>query len=195
MTTPVVLLLATRNRGKLGELQQLLDGLPIRLLTADDVGLSHLDVAETGDTLLENASLKAAAYGEASGLPTVADDTGLFVDALGGRPGVHTARFGGPRKLLEALRDIPAPRSAHFACVMTLHLPDGSQQHVTGTCPGQITLSMRGSGGFGYDPVFQPEGYDQTFAELGEAIKNPISHRGLAVAALVPLLKSALSVG
>lgn len=194
MTASVSLLLATRNRGKLGELQQLFDGLPMRLLTADDVGLSHLDVAETGATLLENASLKAAAYGEASGLPTVADDTGLFVDALGGRPGVHTARFGGPQKLLEALRDVPAPRRAHFACVMTLHLPGAPQQHVTGTCPGQITLSMRGSGGFGYDPVFQPDGYDQTFAELGEAIKNPISHRGLAVAALVPLLKEVLRI-
>ncbi|MCO6444596.1 MAG: non-canonical purine NTP pyrophosphatase, partial [Anaerolineae bacterium] len=107
MAAPISLLLATRNRGKLGELQQLLDGLPVRLLTADDVGLSHLDVAETGDTLLENASLKAAAYGAASGLPTIADDTGLFVDALNGRPGVRTARFGGPLKLLAALRDIP----------------------------------------------------------------------------------------
>ncbi|KXK51907.1 MAG: RdgB/HAM1 family non-canonical purine NTP pyrophosphatase [Chloroflexi bacterium] len=195
MAAPISLLLATRNRGKLGELQQLLDGLPVRLLTADDVGLSHLDVAETGDTLLENASLKAAAYGAASGLPTIADDTGLFVDALNGRPGVRTARFGGPLKLLDALRDIPAPRRAHFACVIALRLPDGSQQHVTGTCPGQIMFDMRGAGGFGYDPVFQPDGYDQTFAELGEAIKNPISHRGLAVAALAPLLKSALGIG
>lgn len=194
MTEGIPLLLATRNRGKLIELQQLLGGLRVRLLTADDVGLGHLDVAETGDTLLENASLKAAAYGAASGLPTVADDTGLFVDALGGKPGVHTARFGGPHKLLDALRDVEAPRTAHFACVMTLHLPDGSQQHVTGRCPGQITLNMRGSGGFGYDPVFQPDGYAATFAELGEAIKNPISHRGLAVAALVPVLAAALGL-
>ena len=102
------ILLATRNRGKLVEFQQLLGDFPAQLLTAEDAGLEELDVDETGDTLLENASLKAAAYGEASGLPTVADDTGLFVDALSGLPGIFPKRYGGPAKLLAALEGVPS---------------------------------------------------------------------------------------
>ena len=182
------ILLATRNRGKLIEFQQLLGDFPAQLLTAEDVGLDELDVDETGDTLLENASLKAAAYGEASGLPTVADDTGLFVDVLGGLPGIFPKRYGGPAKLLAALEGVPAPRRAYFECVIALWTPDGPIQHVTGTCHGQIIEEMRGEHGFGYDPIFQPDGYDETFAELGEEIKNPISHRGLATAAILPVL-------
>lgn len=182
------ILLATRNRGKLVEFQQLLGDFPAQLLTAEDVGLREFDVDETGDTLLENASLKAAAYGEASGLPTVADDTGLFVEALGGLPGIFPKRYGGPAKLLAALEGVPAPRRAYFECVIALWTPDGQLQHVTGTCHGQIIEEMRGEHGFGYDPIFQPDGYDETFAELGEEVKNPISHRGLATAAILPLL-------
>jgi XTP/dITP diphosphohydrolase len=182
------ILLATRNRGKLVEFQQLLGDFPAQLLTAEDTGLGALDVEETGETLLENASLKAAAYGEASGLPTIADDTGLFVEALGGLPGIFPKRYGGPAKLLAALEGISPPRRAYFECVIALWTPDGRLQHVTGTCHGQITGEMRGEHGFGYDPIFQPDGYHETFAELGEEIKNPISHRGLATAAILPVL-------
>lgn len=182
------ILLATRNHGKLVEFQQLLSGFPAQILTAEDAGLGELDVDETGDTLLENASLKAAAYGEASGLPTVADDTGLFVEALGGMPGIFPKRYGGPTKLLAALEGVPAPRRAYFECVIALWMPDGRIQHVTGTCHGQIIHEMRGEYGFGYDPVFQPDEYDMTFAELGEEVKNPISHRGRAMTAILPLL-------
>ena len=187
------ILLATRNRGKLVEFQQLLGDFPVQLLTAEDVGLGELDVDETGDTLLENASLKAAAYGEASGLPTVADDTGLFVEVLGGMPGIFPKRYGGPAKLLTALEGVPAPRLAYFECVIALWIPNGQLQHVTGTCHGQIIEEMRGDHGFGYDPIFQPDGYDETFAELGDEIKNPISHRGLATTAILPVLGQLVS--
>lgn len=186
--TDVKLLLATRNPGKRIEFQELLGDMPVRILIAEDVGLADLDVEETGDTLEENAALKAIAYGRASGLPTVADDSGLFVDALGGRPGVLTARFGGPAKLLDALAGVPEPRTAHFACVITVWTPDGTIEHVEGVCPGRIATSMRGSGGFGYDPVFMPDGYMQTFAEMGTKQKHPISHRGIAVARILPVL-------
>ena len=182
------ILLATRNRGKLVEFQQLLGDFPAQLLTAEEVGLGELDVEETGETLAENASLKVIAYGEASGLPTVADDTGLFVEAIGGLPGIFPKRYGGPAKLLAALEGVPAPRRAYFECVIALWTPDGRVQHVTGTCHGQIIEEMRGEHGFGYDPIFQPDGYDRTFAELGEEVKNPISHRGRAIEAIRPLL-------
>lgn len=186
------ILVATRNRGKLEEFQQLLGAFPAEIVSADDVGLGDIDVEETGSTLQENASLKAEAYGRASGLPTVADDTGLFVDALGGLPGIYPKRYGGPQKLLAALDAVPAPRRAYFECVVSLWTPDGRLQYVTGRCPGQIIDHLRGTAGFGYDPVFVPDGYEKTFAELGPEIKNPISHRGRAVAAMLPLLKSVI---
>jgi len=190
---PLKLLLSTHNRGKLIELQHLLGDFPATLLTAEDAGLGHLDVAETGATLLENATLKAFTYGEASGLPTLSDDSGLFVDALDGLPGVNTAYYGGPAKLVAALEGVPVPRRAHFACVIVLWTPDGRLQHVEGRIDGQITTALRGTGGFGYDPVFVPDGFVETIAELGVEVKNPISHRGRAVAAAVPMLRALLS--
>lgn len=192
MTT---ILLCTRNRGKLVELQELLGDLPVTLLTAEDAELGHMDVAEPGVTLLENATLKADAYGEASGMITLADDSGLFVEALDGQPGVNTAYYGGPAKLVAALDGVPAPRRAYFACVIVLRMPDGSHQSVEGRCHGQIATELRGTGGFGYDPVFIPDGFDATFAELGTDVKNPISHRGRAVAALLPLLRDLVAGG
>lgn len=191
----ISILLATRNRGKLVEFQQLLGDFPARLLTAEDVNLGELDVDETGQTLTENASLKAAAYGVASGLPTIADDTGLFVEALGGLPGIFPKRYGGPEKLLAALHAVPAPRRAYFECVVALWSPEAPLQHVTGVCHGQIISEMRGQHGFGYDSVFQPDGYAHTFAELGEEVKNPISHRGRALAAILPVLGHLVSAG
>lgn len=184
------MLLATRNAGKRVELLELLDGLPINLLIAEDVGLSTMDVDETGTTLYENAALKCQAYARASGLWTLADDSGLFVDALDGLPGVDTANYGGPVRLLAALQDIPVPRTARFECVIMLCRPDGEiDTHVTGICPGTIATELRGAGGFGQDPVFIPDGYHETFAEMGHAVKNPISHRGRAVALILPTLR------
>jgi len=183
------ILLATRNPGKRVELLELLGDLDIRLLIAEDVGLSAMEVDETGTTLYENAALKCQAYARASGLWTLADDSGLFVDALDGLPGVDTAHYGGPVRLLAALTDVPAPRTARFECVIMLCRPDGTiAKHVTGICPGQIAGELRGAGGFGQDPVFIPDGFDQTFAEMGHAVKNPISHRGRAVALILPTL-------
>lgn len=191
----ISILLATRNRGKLVELQHLLGDFPARLLTAEDAGLAAMDVEENGGSLLANATLKAVAYGEASGLPTIADDSGLFVDALGGLPGVDTAYFGGPVKLLEALAGVPEPRHAHFGCVIVLRHPDGTIQHVEARVDGKITTALRGQDGFGMDPVFVPEGYDQTYAEMPLDIKNPMSHRGLAVAAALPMLRALVESG
>jgi len=183
------ILLATRNPGKRVELLELLGDLDITVLIAEDVSLSAMDVDETGMTLYENAMLKCQAYAKASGLWTLADDSGLFVDALVGLPGVDTANYGGPVRLLGALTDVPAPRTARFECVIMLCRPDGSiAEHVTGVCPGHIATELRGAGGFGQDPVFIPQGFDQTFAEMGHAVKNPISHRGLAVALILPTL-------
>jgi XTP/dITP diphosphohydrolase len=184
------ILLATRNPGKRVELLELLGDLPVNILIAEDVGLSTMDVDEIGTTLYENAALKCQAYARASGLWTLADDSGLFVDALDGLPGVDTANYGGPVRLLAALKDVPEPRTARFECVIMLCRPDGSiEAHVTGVCTGRIGTELRGAGGFGQDPVFIPEGYTETFAELGHAVKNPISHRGRAVTLILPALR------
>jgi len=152
-------------------------------------GADWPDVEESGDTLEENALLKARAVAAATGLPALADDTGLEVDALNGEPGVHTARFAGPdagyaanrRALLAALEGV-ADRRARFRTVVALVVPDGAEVLAEGVLEGHITASERGSGGFGYDPVFEVEG--QTLAEMGEDHKNRISHRARALAAL-----------
>lgn len=189
------ILLATRNPGKRTEFLELLGGLPVNVLIAEDVGLSEMDVVEDGDTLLHNATLKAHAYAKASGLWTVADDSGLFVDALDGLPGVNTAYYGGPAKLLAALEGVPAPRTARFECVVMLCSPSLQTEYVVGVCPGQISHELRGLGGFGYDPAFIPDGYNLTFAEMSHAEKNPISHRGRAVALILPALRRLVEQG
>jgi XTP/dITP diphosphohydrolase len=186
---PFKLLLATRNAGKRIELQELLGDLPVHLLIAEDVGLSAMDVPEDSGTVAGNATLKARAYAQASGLWTLADDTGLFVDALDGAPGVDAAYYGGPDKLLDALQGIPTPRTAHFECVIVLCSPDGQTLHqATGICPGQITTQRYGSGGFGYDSVFLPDGHTLTFGQMPHHQKNPISHRGRAILNMLPTL-------
>jgi XTP/dITP diphosphohydrolase len=190
------ILLATRNAGKRVELLELLGDLPVRILIAEDVGLSAMDVAEDSGTVAGNAALKAHAYARASGLWTLADDTGLFVAALDGAPGVDAAYYGGPDKLLAALSDVPAPRHAYFECVIVLCSPDGeAEYHAVGVCDGVITTERRGAGGFGYDSVFLPDGHDQTFAEMPHSTKNPISHRGRAVEAILPVLRAVLAQG
>lgn len=181
------LVIATKNPHKLAEMEAVLAGSG---LVGEVVrGLDWPDVAETGSTLEENALLKARAVAEATGLPSLADDTGLEVDALGGAPGVYAARFSGPDAtyernvdlLLGKLEDV-TDRSARFRTVVALVFPDGSTVTAEGTLEGEIATERRGSGGFGYDPVFQVDG--GTLAELGEAAKNRISHRAEAIRAL-----------
>ena len=193
------LLVATHNPGKVTEYAGLLSDLDINWRSLDDIGVTE-EVDETGLTFLANAKLKASAYAQAAGLLTLADDSGLEVDALGGAPGIKTARFGGPglsseeryRFLLAKMQGIPLPdRQARFVCVIALAGADG---HIlataTGTIDGFIALQPEGKGGFGYDPIFMPAGWQKTFAELDLEEKNKISHRAIAVEKLAEFLNS-----
>jgi len=193
----LTLLLATTNPGKLAELHELLGDLELNLVTPDLVGLA-LDVEEHGQTYAENANLKGAAYAQASGLLTMADDSGLEVDALDGLPGIRSARFS-PKPgasdadrratLLERLRGLPQPWTARFRCVIALVAPDGRAQYTEGVCPGEVIPQERGSNGFGYDPIFLLSELGRTMAELEAGEKNRLSHRGRAVLAARPLLQ------
>jgi len=188
-------LVATKNLGKLREYQTLLADFPIEWVSLQEIGLGDMRVAETGTTLTANACLKARAYADASGLPTLADDTGLEVDALGGAPGVYSARYGGPnasdadryRKLLAELGDTEA-RGARFRCVIAIATPGGDIQTAEGKCEGYIARAPRGTNGFGYDAVFVVEARGVTMAELTEAEKNTLSHRARALEAARPIL-------
>ncbi len=195
------LLLATRNQGKLRELTVLLAELSLELIGLDDLeGVPELE--ETGTTFADNALQKARAAVAATGLAAAADDSGLCVDALDGAPGVFSARFAGPEAdparnnqlLLERLRDLPAAqRSAHFVCAAALVLPDGREQVVEGTVAGTILDQPRGSGGFGYDPLFFYEPFGTSFGEASAAAKNRISHRGLAFAQLAVVVREMMA--
>ncbi|MCK2221636.1 RdgB/HAM1 family non-canonical purine NTP pyrophosphatase [Actinomadura sp. ATCC 31491] len=193
------IVLATRNPGKIAELRRILSGFDI-------VGLEEFpaigEIAETGVTFEENALLKAHAVAQGSGLPAVADDSGLCVDVLNGMPGVFSARWSGRHGddqanldlLLAQVSDVPADRlSAHFACVAALALPSGEQRVVEGDLPGHLVTTPRGTGGFGYDPIFVPEGERRTTAELTPEEKDAISHRGRAFRALAPLVRELLA--
>jgi XTP/dITP diphosphohydrolase len=192
------LLIATNNPGKVREYEELLVDLKsVELTRPAQEGLT-LEVEETGATFEENARLKALAFARASGLLTLADDSGLEVDALDGAPGVHSARYAGPgatdadrcRKLLAALAGVPSgQRSARFRCVVALAEPSGIVYIADGTCEGEIGHIPRGEHGFGYDPIFLVAGYGgRTMAELDPAVKNRISHRGRALLAARPFL-------
>lgn len=197
------LLVGTNNPGKIAEYAELLIDLPATLEVTSPAraGLA-LEVEESGDSFEENARIKALAYARASGLVSLADDSGLEVDALGGAPGVHSARYAGPaatdvdryRKLLDALDGIPeGQRAARFRCVVAIALPDGTIHTADGTCEGQIGFSPRGEHGFGYDPVFVVKGYaGRTMAELPPEVKNEISHRARALQAILPVLRELL---
>ncbi len=194
------ILVATRNPGKRREYQVLLGGLGVNMLLPDDVGL-QLDVEETGETFEENAVLKARAYVAASGLPVLADDSGLVVDALDGLPGIWSSRWAGPtdadriRKLLEHLRGVPwARRTGRFVCVAALALPDGEVITARGTVAGRILFAPRGTGGFGYDPIFYVTEVKRSMAELSPEEKNRLSHRGRALRALRPNIKALLNM-
>src|SRR5437868_1595950 len=193
------IVLATRNPGKIVELRRILTGF-------DVIGLEEFpeigDVAETGLTFAENSLLKAHAVARQSGLPAVADDSGLCVDALNGMPGVFSARWSGRHGddranldlLLAQVSDLPDERrTAQFACVAALALPSGVERTVEGLLQGRILRAPRGTNGFGYDPIFQPEGETRTAAELSPEEKDAISHRGRAFRALAPIVTELLA--
>lgn len=195
------LFLATGNAGKVGEFRALLaEHLPesgLRLQTPRDWPQPLPEVEETGRTFSENARLKATALAAATHLPTLADDSGLCVDALGGRPGIYSARWAGPEatdadrnaKLLDALAEVPGEaRTARFVCAAALALPNGTVWTTQGECAGVILREGRGGNGFGYDPLFLFPDLDRTMAELTGTEKNARSHRAQAIARLVPTL-------
>ena len=191
------LLLATTNRGKAREYRQLLHGLPFSIVTLSDEGIT-LEVAEKEPDFAGNARLKAVAYASMSGLLTLADDSGLEVDALNGEPGVRSARYAGDHAtddervafLLGKLNLVPPEkRTARFVCVIAIAAPDGQVKLCHGECPGFITSEPRGSNGFGYDPVFYLPEYEKTMAELPFETKNRISHRARAAEQVYAILK------
>ncbi len=189
------LLVATHNRGKLEEIAALLDPHGVTLKSNADFGLPKPE--ETGATFVENATIKAEAALARTGLPSLADDSGLEIDALGGRPGVHTADWaetpGGrdfPLAMTRAHHELlasgaPQPWRARFRCTLVIALPDGGREVFEGRIEGRIVWPMRGEQGHGYDPIFQPDGHDQTFGEMDRWEKNRLSHRGRALAKFV----------
>ncbi|HTX79123.1 MAG TPA: RdgB/HAM1 family non-canonical purine NTP pyrophosphatase [Longilinea sp.] len=195
------LLLATNNPGKVKEMRALLAALPAPLVLPADLGLK-LDVVENGSTYAENAALKAGAFSQASGMITLADDSGLEVDTLDGLPGLHSHRLlpnpdasdaDRRKRLLELLSGKPFPWRAHFHCTVAIVVPADKIEYAEGNCPGEIIPRERGSNGFGYDPIFLLAGMDKTMAELTMNEKNRLSHRALAVQAAIPLLKQLLA--
>ena len=184
------IVLATRNKGKMREIAEMLGDLPIQLLSLDDVGFTE-DIEETGATFEANALLKAIRVQELTRMPTFADDSGLECDALGGAPGIYSARFAGEhstdednrRKLLHLMEGIPLEkRGAQFTCVIAYV---NSGKHLfAGECKGRISFEEQGTKGFGYDPLFIPNGYTETFAMMSAEVKNALSHRGKAIARL-----------
>ena len=197
------LVLATRNAHKVSELRRILAGLDGLEIVGVDAFPGVPDVAETGVTFAENALLKARAVARATGVPAVADDSGLCVEVLGGAPGVFSARWSGRHGadranlelLLAQLSDVPdAHRAAWFACAAALALPDGAERVVEGRLDGNVVRAPRGSGGFGYDPIFVPDGDTRTLAEYGPEEKDAISHRGRAFRALAPVVEQVLAV-
>ena len=190
------LLLATNNDHKVRELRRLLGHLPLALLTPADLGLS-LDPAEDGATYEANALAKARAFADASGLPALADDSGIEVDALGGRPGLHSARYGGSgltdeervALLLRELADVPdGELAARYRAVLAVVAPDGTERTAEGWCEGTVARSPDGTSGFGYDPIFFVPALGVTMARLSDEEKDAISHRGNAARAMAPVL-------
>ena len=195
----VQLVLATRNAKKLAELDRLLAGagLDVQILGSD--AFSELpEIEETGSTFAENSLIKARAVSTHTGLIAIADDSGLCVDALDGQPGIYSARWAGQGAtdesnldlVLEQIREVePARRTAHFACAAALVLPSGEEYVVHGQVNGVLLTQRRGVGGFGYDPIFLPDGFDITTAEMTSEQKDAISHRGQAMRALVLVIQ------
>ncbi|MBQ1372319.1 MAG: XTP/dITP diphosphatase [Oscillospiraceae bacterium] len=190
--------LASQNRHKLEEIQNILSKFDMELVLQSDLGV-RVDVEETGSSFEENSALKARSVVEATGLPAIADDSGLCVDALDGAPGIYSARYGAPHCvddrdrlefLLKNMRTIRSEeRTARFVCVITLAYPDGRTLTARGSCEGLITLEPQGTAGFGYDPVFFVPSYGCTFAQMGQQEKNAISHRANALNRLCQMLE------
>ncbi len=194
------LLIATRNPGKLREYMQLLSSLPLVLHTPNEIGLTIV-AEEHGQTYAENALEKAMVHQRASGLWTLADDSGLEVEALGGRPGIHSARYGGPdaddalrhQLLLQELSDVPwSARGARFRCAIALVTATGETHHAEGSCKGVIAYEPRGRHGFGYDPLFFIPEYGMTMSQLPPETKNRISHRARALHKMALILRPCL---
>jgi len=191
--------LATANPGKIDEMRVVLFDLGFQIVTRDELGI-NVEIEETGTTFFENARLKAEAICRLSKMPSIADDSGLLVDALGDKPGVYSSSFGGEdlsaaercAYLLAEMKDFPEmeQRRAKFVCTIICAFPDNVLLTATGECPGVITMEPRGKNGFGYDPVFLPDGMDKTMAQLTSGEKNAISHRGKALREFSKLLKS-----
>jgi XTP/dITP diphosphohydrolase len=205
------LVLATKNKGKIVEFERLLNqhAQSIKVLGLSDFP-DMPEVVESGETLSENAKLKAKSISIATNLPCLADDSGLFIDALAGDPGIYSARWAGYEgsdsgerdrmnieKVLTQLKDVPAQnRGAQFKAVVAFYKPtaDGLaiEKEELGVMPGEIVLAPLGDGGFGYDPIFKPTGFDQTLAQLSPGVKDEVSHRGIAFRAITPFLLSNL---
>lgn len=189
------LVVASHNAGKIAEIKTLLAPLKIEVQSAADLRLG--DVEETGTTFEENAKLKAETLCMMCGLPCLADDSGLCVDALNGRPGVYSARYAPNRDFNEGMKMLlkemaesdKKTRKAHFSCCMALAIPNEKTMIFEGRVDGNISETPSGNGGFGYDPIFVPEGFDKTFAELGDDIKNQMSHRSRALEKLISEIK------
>ena len=216
MTQTSKLLIATNNQGKLREIQAVLQDLELELVSPADIGL-ELDVEEDGQTYAENATKKALVFSQASGLTALADDSGLEVDALGSEPGLHSKRYGphltppsiskkmgedgggltdADRRayLLQNLNGNPRPWTAQFRATVAIASPGGGVKLAEGTCPGEIIPEERGTGGFGYDPIFLLESLGKTMAELEMDEKNRLSHRGRALQNAIPILEEFLGI-
>lgn len=181
------ILLATNNQNKINEIKSKLVDTEIEIFSPLELDIIDLEVIENADTLEGNALLKAKAFYNESGMPSISDDTGLFVETLNGQPGVYSARYAGENvtfedncnKLLNNLKD-NVNRNAYFETVICYY--DGNNtKYLSGKCYGKITKEYKGNNGFGYDPIFMPDGYELTFAELDKTVKNKISHRGIAI--------------
>ncbi len=189
---------ATQNAHKIREMEQITADFGMEILSQTEAGLPGLEIEENGSTFEENSAIKALTVCRLSGLPAIADDSGLSVDALNGAPGIYSARYAGKEaddrannaKLLDALKDIPVElRTGRYVSVITLAYPDGRLLTARGECTGVLLCAPRGKGGFGYDPLFVPDGTALTFAEMSAELKNRISHRAKALARLREILK------
>jgi XTP/dITP diphosphohydrolase len=195
------IVISTNNKNKLKEIKKILEDLPIEVLSKRDLGLEAFDVVEDGDTLEKNSIKKAKVLKEKTEYMVMADDSGLFVDSLNGDPGVHSARYAGVdgddlannKKLLKNMKDIPLEkRNAHFKAVIALITEDDKTITVSGKCYGHIAFEPQGDNKFGYDPLFIPNNYEESFAELDGEVKNEISHRARALEGIKKELKELL---
>ena len=194
-----VIVAASRNRHKIEEIEAITKKFGMRIISRDEAGVPPVEIEEDGDTFEANSLKKAKEIMKLCGKITLADDSGLMVDYLGGAPGVYSARFAGEdgndgknnEKLLKLLEGVPAnKRTAKFVSVITMVYPDGTALTARGECHGRIITEHAGDGGFGYDPLFVPDGYEKTFAQLSAEEKNAISHRAAALAELEKLLEA-----